>query len=149
LEIPTDQVNPHSVNVFAAIRLAVVIMEQQRPATSLDPTFFAAPLVVLAMLEVTTASICASIPIFWPAVNKFFRDVMVTHEVEVVSETREKAEAMLETDSTVADVRSESSLSNKYSGINDTETEVRVSGGESSSSGASRGGRNTPPWKFW
>ena len=67
-----------------------MIKSESVPATALDPTWFASSLILLAVLEVSIASICASTPIFWPILQKKFDTIYVTHEVEVIHEERPK-----------------------------------------------------------
>ena len=41
------------------------------------------------VIEINVASICASVPIFWPVLRPFFGAIFVTHEFGVEYETRE------------------------------------------------------------
>ena len=46
--------------------------------------------IILSILEVGLASVCASVPIFWPVLSERVFRVFVTKEVEVTYEERSK-----------------------------------------------------------
>jgi hypothetical protein len=50
---------------------------------SYDPTWSSPATLILATLEVDIASICASVPIFWPVLSSKFLEVFVVKEVIV------------------------------------------------------------------
>ncbi|KAF2625596.1 hypothetical protein BU25DRAFT_473709 [Macroventuria anomochaeta] len=52
-----------------------------------DFTWWTPISIILSCLEIDLAIICASIPIFWPVIQKSFSAIFVSHEIEVV-ETR-------------------------------------------------------------
>ena len=43
-------------------------------------------MVILSCLEIDLAIICASMPIFWPIIEKSFAAILVSYEVEIVEE---------------------------------------------------------------
>ncbi len=55
---------------------------------AVDPTWYAPITIVLAALEVNMASICASVPVFWPVIEQQFGKIFITQEVKVTSEER-------------------------------------------------------------
>lgn len=55
-----------------------------------DPTWYGPRAIMLMVLEVNVASICASVPIFWPIVGQYLMNaIFVTHEFSVKYESRE------------------------------------------------------------
>ena len=54
----------------------------------LDPTWYGVKSVVLAAIEVDLASICASVPVFWPMITQSLNKIFVTQEVHVVHQHR-------------------------------------------------------------
>ena len=53
-----------------------------------DGTYTGAPAILLASVETNLASICASVPIFWPVLSRRLEMIFVTKEVEVNYEER-------------------------------------------------------------
>lgn len=78
------------VNVLAAWRLALLIGSRNDPDEILDLTWYAPATLLLSVAEVTLASICASIPIFWPALSYSLGAIFVTKEVEVTHGDRDE-----------------------------------------------------------
>lgn len=77
------------VNVFAAWRLVLLASSSGRVVETLfDSTFYAPDTMLLASLEVNLASICASLPIFWPVLRQQVCRIMVTKEVDVTREDK-------------------------------------------------------------
>ncbi|KAH8885484.1 hypothetical protein GQ53DRAFT_695932, partial [Thozetella sp. PMI_491] len=76
------------VNVFAAWRLGILIRSEGEVLEILDATWYAPVTMLLSIAEVTLASICASIPIFWPVLSSSFGAIFVTKEVEVTTDDR-------------------------------------------------------------
>jgi hypothetical protein len=54
-----------------------------------DPTWYGPKSLLLMILEVNVASICASVPIFWPVLSPYLGAIFVTHEFSVKHEIRE------------------------------------------------------------
>jgi hypothetical protein len=53
-----------------------------------DPTWYGATPIVLSSMEVYLAVICASLPVFWPVMQKTIGSVIiVTHEVKITVST--------------------------------------------------------------
>ncbi|KAI2470664.1 hypothetical protein F4781DRAFT_164982 [Annulohypoxylon bovei var. microspora] len=77
------------VLVFATWRLVTIIEHQVATWPTRDPTWYGPISIVLAVLEVDAASICASVPIFWPVLRKLdWGKIFVTQEVNITRETR-------------------------------------------------------------
>ena len=51
-----------------------------------DYTWWTPSLIILSCLEIDLAIICASMPIFWPIIEKSFASIFVSYEVRVVEE---------------------------------------------------------------
>lgn len=66
-------------------------MVNNRAATfpTLDPSWYACVPAVLSALEVHLATICASLPVFWPVIKENLGRILVTREVDVTRETRD------------------------------------------------------------
>lgn len=78
------------VNVFAAWRLVLLISSNGDVIETLfDSTFYAPETVLLSSLEVNLASICASVPIFWPVLRRQVFRILVTKEVEITRGDRD------------------------------------------------------------
>ena len=77
-----------SVNAVALARLVFLIQGRDDPRYLFDGTYTGAPAILLACLETNLASICASIPIFWPVLSRRLEMIFVTKEVEVNYEDR-------------------------------------------------------------
>ncbi|KAK4164754.1 hypothetical protein QBC43DRAFT_210098 [Cladorrhinum sp. PSN259] len=82
------------VNVFSIWRFATTIKHQVTTFPTFDPTWYLPITAVMAGLELSTACICASIPVFWgPLVQHASNllgigSIFVTHEVKVETEHR-------------------------------------------------------------
>jgi len=48
-----------------------------------DPTWYGPRSLLLIILEVNVASICVSVPIFWPVISPYLGAIFVTHEVSI------------------------------------------------------------------
>lgn len=66
-------------------------MVNNRAATypTLDPSWYGCVPAVLSVLEVNLATICASLPVFWPVIKENLGRILVTREVDVTRETRD------------------------------------------------------------
>lgn len=53
-----------------------------------DPTWYGPINLIQACLEVDAASICASIPIFWPVLSTKFNEIFITREIIITQEHR-------------------------------------------------------------
>ncbi|KAI0844263.1 hypothetical protein F5Y00DRAFT_249097 [Daldinia vernicosa] len=77
------------VLVFAIWRLVTLVEHRVATIPTRDPTWYGPISIVLAVLEVDAASICASVPIFWPVLrNLDWGKIFVTQEVDITRETR-------------------------------------------------------------
>lgn len=60
-----------------------------------DPTWYSPISIVLAAVEVDMAIVCASVPVFWPALREGWGKIFVTKEVEVShADRRDSTEGM-------------------------------------------------------
>ena len=55
---------------------------------TLDPSWYGCEPIVVAALEVNLATICASLPVFWPVLEQSMGWIFVTQEVHVTREVR-------------------------------------------------------------
>jgi hypothetical protein len=78
-----------SVNVCSICRLVSVVNNRAATYPTLDPSWYACVPAVLSVLEVNLATICASLPVFWPVINENLGRILVTHEIDVTRETRD------------------------------------------------------------
>ncbi|KAI2619874.1 hypothetical protein GGS26DRAFT_322908 [Hypomontagnella submonticulosa] len=77
------------VLAFATWRLVTIVEHQVATWPTRDPTWYGPISIVLAVLEVDAASVCASVPIFWPVLsNMDWGKIFVTQEVNITRETR-------------------------------------------------------------
>lgn len=69
-----------------------LVQQSQNREQDLDTTFYTPDPILLSVMEVSIASICASIPIFWPVLSRHWSRllVVVTKEVKVSREDRFK-----------------------------------------------------------
>lgn len=75
--------------VFAIWRLVTLVEHRVATIPTRDPTWYGPITIVLAVLEVDAASVCASVPIFWPVLrNLDWGKIFVTQEVDITRETR-------------------------------------------------------------
>lgn len=78
-----------SVNMLSIWRLQSIVETRATTLPTFDPTWYGATPIVLSMLEVGLANICASLPVFWPVLKKQLGPyIMVTHEVKITRESR-------------------------------------------------------------
>lgn len=69
-------------------RLQTIIQTKATTYPVADPTWYGPKSIVLATIEVNLASICASIPVFWPILSQSLNKIFVTQEVHVVHQHR-------------------------------------------------------------
>ncbi|KAH8677630.1 hypothetical protein BX600DRAFT_506655 [Xylariales sp. PMI_506] len=69
-------------------RMVVIAKHKAATYPTFDPTWYGPPVVVLGMMEVNAASMCASIPVFWPAISQRIDQIFITKEVKVTREQR-------------------------------------------------------------
>lgn len=75
-------------NVASMWRLVTIIQHQAATYPTFDPTWYGPSSIVLAGVEINLAVICASVPVFWPVIEKQGFQIFVTKEVKVTSEIR-------------------------------------------------------------
>ncbi|OTB12959.1 hypothetical protein K445DRAFT_368983 [Daldinia sp. EC12] len=86
--IPTQKT---SVNLLSVWRLQTIVANKAGTYPVLDPTWYTPTSIILAALEVDLASICASIPTFWPALKQsFLNAIFITKEVHVTHQHRSR-----------------------------------------------------------
>ncbi len=73
---------------MSAWRLESLIRHRATTYPTFDPTWYAPMSIVLGALEVDTASICASAPVFWPVLRAQVTKIFVTQEIEIIREDR-------------------------------------------------------------
>ncbi|KAK6955363.1 hypothetical protein Daesc_002998 [Daldinia eschscholtzii] len=77
------------VNLLSVWRLQTIVANKAGTYPVLDPTWYTPTSIILAALEVDLASICASIPTFWPALKQsFLNAIFITKEVHVTHQHR-------------------------------------------------------------
>ncbi|ETS78989.1 hypothetical protein PFICI_08842 [Pestalotiopsis fici W106-1] len=69
-------------------RLAACIEHKAATDPVFDPTWYGVPVIVLGMMEVNAASICACVPVFWPALTARMDQIFVTQEIKITRERR-------------------------------------------------------------
>ncbi|RDW67060.1 hypothetical protein BP5796_09809 [Coleophoma crateriformis] len=80
------------INVFGVWRLATIVIHRATTYPTFDPTWYSPISLIQACLEVDAASICASIPIFWPVLVARFDEIFVTREITITQEHRRLSE---------------------------------------------------------
>ncbi|KAK0733137.1 hypothetical protein B0T26DRAFT_669574 [Lasiosphaeria miniovina] len=73
---------------ISAVRLKTIIDHRSTTYPTFDPSWYSPISMVLAAMEVDIASICASVPVFWPLLRLYSANIFVTEEVEIRHETR-------------------------------------------------------------
>lgn len=87
LRMETDKLP--SVNMMSIWRLQSIVETRATTLPTFDPTWYGTTPIVLSSMEVHLATICASLPVFWPILKKNLGPyIMVTHEVKVTREYR-------------------------------------------------------------
>ncbi|KAK7926489.1 hypothetical protein PG985_003487 [Apiospora marii] len=71
------------VNFLSIWRLQTIFEHKAGWFPTHDPTWYGPISILLGVLEINVASICASVPIFWPVVAPYLGSIFVTHEVSV------------------------------------------------------------------
>ncbi|KAK8043221.1 hypothetical protein PG994_013704 [Apiospora phragmitis] len=71
------------VNFLSIWRLQTIFEHKTGWYPTHDPTWYGPISILLGVLEINAASICASVPIFWPVVAPYLGSIFVTHEVSV------------------------------------------------------------------
>ncbi|KAI1471384.1 uncharacterized protein F4812DRAFT_176978 [Daldinia caldariorum] len=77
------------VNLLSIWRLRTIVANKAGTYPVLDLTWYTPTSIIVAALEVDLASICASIPTFWPALRRsFLNAIFITREVHVTHQHR-------------------------------------------------------------
>jgi hypothetical protein len=75
-----------SVNVLSLFRLINIIDTKAGTSPTYDPSWYGCSAIVLAAMEVSLATVCASLPVFWPVIKFDLGTIFVTYEVTVTRE---------------------------------------------------------------
>ncbi|KAK3361802.1 hypothetical protein B0T24DRAFT_96075 [Lasiosphaeria ovina] len=77
------------VNIFSIWRFATMIQHKSTTWPTFDPTWYGPISIVMAGLEVSSACICASVPIFWGpmavSMSKLMGQIFVTNEIHITT----------------------------------------------------------------
>lgn len=73
----------HSITMISIWRLATIIAHRAATWPTFDPTWYGPISIELATLEVNFASICASMPVFWPVLTASLDKIFVTQEIKI------------------------------------------------------------------
>ncbi|KAI1077736.1 hypothetical protein F5B20DRAFT_582846 [Whalleya microplaca] len=76
------------VNALCIWRVATLFEHRVGTFPTFDPTWYTPISLILGMLEVNIASICASVPIFWPSLTARLDQIFITREIEITSTHR-------------------------------------------------------------
>lgn len=76
------------VNALTMWRLATIITHRATTSPTFDPTWYAPSSILLGALEVNIASMCASVPIFWPTLKARLDEIFVTREITITTRNR-------------------------------------------------------------
>ena len=79
---------PCSVVVLSTYRLVTIIEHKSGTYPVLDPSWYAPISIILGAVEVDIASMCASVPVFWPLLRAQLGGIFVTKEIEITHEDR-------------------------------------------------------------
>ncbi|KAH8675387.1 hypothetical protein BX600DRAFT_452545 [Xylariales sp. PMI_506] len=76
------------VIMLAIWRLETIIAHQAATWPTHDPTWYGPISILLGVLEIDAAAICASIPIFWPVLEAQWGSIFITQEIKITREER-------------------------------------------------------------
>jgi hypothetical protein len=82
----SDQNN--RVSGISIWRLVAIIQHRAATWPTFDPTWYGPSVVILGLMEVNAASICACVPVFWPVLSARLDNIFVTQEIEITREFR-------------------------------------------------------------
>lgn len=75
--------------VFTSVwRLHSIVTTRAATKPYIDFTWWAPMSILLSCLEINLAIICASMPVFWPVIEKSVTAIFVTHEVQITEHRR-------------------------------------------------------------
>lgn len=78
-------------------RLQSIVETRAATLPTFDPSWYGPTPIVLSSMEVCLATICASLPVFWPVLKKTLGPyIMVTHEIKITRESRQDCECETE-----------------------------------------------------
>ncbi|KAI1137657.1 hypothetical protein F5Y05DRAFT_414215 [Hypoxylon sp. FL0543] len=76
------------VNSLTIWRLATLVEHRATTSPTFDPTWYGPISIMLGALEVNMASICGSVPIFWPSLKARIDKIFVTREITITLNRR-------------------------------------------------------------
>ncbi|KAI1850926.1 hypothetical protein JX266_003591 [Neoarthrinium moseri] len=71
------------VNFLSIWRMATIVEHTAATKPTFDPTWYGPISILLASLEVDVATICASVPVFWPVLTSKLGHIFVTQEIKI------------------------------------------------------------------
>lgn len=72
-----------SANFLSIWRVATIVEHRATTSPTFDPTWYGPGSILLATLEVDVATICASVPVFWPVISSRIDKIFVTQEIKI------------------------------------------------------------------
>jgi hypothetical protein len=88
ISIPNKILTSSSVVFTSVWRLYTIVDTRAATKPYIDFTWWAPMSILLSCLEINLAIICASMPVFWPVLEKSVSAIFVTHEVHVTEHRR-------------------------------------------------------------
>ncbi|KAI1100036.1 hypothetical protein F4804DRAFT_345056 [Jackrogersella minutella] len=76
------------VNGLTIWRLITIVGHRATTSPTFDPTWYGAISILLGSVEANIASICASVPIFWPSLKARLDQIFVTREITITLNRR-------------------------------------------------------------
>ncbi|ETS82044.1 hypothetical protein PFICI_07046 [Pestalotiopsis fici W106-1] len=70
-------------NGLAIWRVATIVEHKAATYPTLDPTWYGPISILLASCEVDLATICASVPVFWPVLTSSLDRIFITREIKI------------------------------------------------------------------
>ena len=124
------QIHQLSASFLSVWRLQTIVHHQAGWSPTFDPSWYGPISMLLGVLEVNVASICASVPIFWPVLSPYLGTIFVTREisVQVQHESHEDQVAIIGDDAKSLSNSKTTTPSYKEHGRGDSETELTPMG---------------------
>lgn len=102
-----------SVVLTSVWRLYTIVVNRAATTPYIDFTWWSPSSIILSCLEVGLAIICASIPIFWPMLEKSLAQIFVTHEVRITEHRRLSDQTEYELEQAGSNVKRSGSLKSR------------------------------------
>jgi len=106
-----------TVNICSIWRLQDTIYHNGANYPTRDPTWYGPLSILLAVLEVNIASICASIPVFWVVLRPYLGFILVTREIKINREDRDDGPHSKSSKSSDGRTGSEAELNAHYNDV--------------------------------